>query len=310
MTNDPHITRSLPAGLLEELLTALPDPVFILSETGRYLAIIGGSDSNYYHDGSSLAGMSLHDVLSKEKADWFLRQIHQVLDEQKLRIVEYGLSGTDVDGLDNSAGPMDEIWFEGRIQPLQTTVADERAVVWVASNITRRHQLENKLRRISETDPLTKIANRRKFFSELHMAYSRFKRYGHTTSLLMLDIDYFKTINDSFGHLAGDRILFRMARLCEEQLREIDLLCRFGGEEFTILLPDTEAADAVQIAERLRHSVARHIFRSPEEDIRITISIGLSQILDDDNGLQDIVTRADKALYQAKESGRNRVVSM
>lgn len=141
--------------ILLDMLSALPDPVFVLTESGRYAALIGGQDRQHYHDGAHLVDFSLYDVLPKAKADWFLEQINITLALNQLRIVEYGLAGTDVDGLDTQQGPEGEIWFEGRIQPLATPVNNERAVVWVACNITRRHQLEAQLQLLSETDELT-----------------------------------------------------------------------------------------------------------------------------------------------------------
>ncbi len=295
--------------LLNEMITALPDPVFILSESGRYVGVAGGRDPHHYHDGSRLVGLSLYDVLPREKADWFVNQISHALAKQELCIVEYGLAALDVKQLGPATGPGGEIWFEGRIQPLRKTCDDERAVVWVARNITQRHKLEEKLRRLSEIDPLTEIANRRKFLNELHDLYAEFKRYGHPTAMLMFDIDHFKNINDSFGHLAGDQVLFRISRIAEEHLRQVDLLCRFGGEEFAVLLPHTDTAGAQMIAERLREAIARHVFNLSKDGIKVTISTGLSQLMTSDQTANDVIKRADDALYRAKNSGRNCVVS-
>lgn len=112
--------------------SALPDPVFVLTESGRYAAIIGGQDRQHYHNGAHLVDFTIYDVLPKAKADWVLEQINLTLTKNQLRIVEYGLAGCEVDGLDAQVGPDGEIWFEGRIQPLPTLIKNERAVVWVA----------------------------------------------------------------------------------------------------------------------------------------------------------------------------------
>lgn len=136
--------NSLPASQLLAVLASLPDPVFLLTRSGRYAAIFGGTDACYYHDGSRLVGKSLRDVLKPAKADWFLSEIARVLAEGGLQIIEYALSGGDILGLDER-GPSDLIWFEGRVQKLNFQINDEDAVLWVASNITHRINIESQL---------------------------------------------------------------------------------------------------------------------------------------------------------------------
>lgn len=130
--------------MLAATLGALPDPAFILTRSGRYAAVFGGSDKRYYHDGTGLVGLHITDVLEDEKALWFLRQIDIALNARELHVVEYGLSGRHIKSMD-SEGPVDTIWFEGRVQALDFSVDDEDAVLWVASNITSRHQAEQDL---------------------------------------------------------------------------------------------------------------------------------------------------------------------
>jgi signal transduction histidine kinase len=126
--------------MLAATLDALPDPAFILSRSGRYVAVFGGTDKRYYHDGSGLVGLSIGDVLAPEKTLWFLAQIETVLQTRQLLVVEYALSGSDVKIL-NDEGPSEAIWFEGRVQALNYQVDGEEVVLWVASNITASHQL-------------------------------------------------------------------------------------------------------------------------------------------------------------------------
>lgn len=289
------------------VVTALPDPLFILTESGHYAGLFGGGDRNYYHDGSGLVGSSLYDVLPKEKADWFLGQIRRTLDENKMRTVEYGLSGNDVVGLDTEQGPSGEIRFEGRIQPLQFPINGERAVVWTARNITQRYQLELQLRYMSEVDDLTGAYNRRKLLEELEIKFSEFLRYGTPTSLLMLDIDHFKQVNDRYGHLAGDEVLRETVALCQQQLRDPDMFSRFGGEEFVVLLPQTKLAQAMGTAERLLCSVGKNVISSVSDELQVTISIGVSTLLESDRNFESVIKRIDDALYHAKRTGRNRI---
>jgi signal transduction histidine kinase len=134
----------LTAEMLAATMASLPDPAFILSRSGRYVAVFGGSDKRYYHDGSGLVGLSIGDVLEDEKTCWFLREIDTALNTRGLHVLEYGLSGNDVKGLDKD-GPKDTIWFEGRVQALDFRVGGEEVVLWVASNITASHRLRQEL---------------------------------------------------------------------------------------------------------------------------------------------------------------------
>jgi len=295
--------------LLREALASLPDPHFILSESGRYLAVLGGKDPCYYHDGSGLAGFSLHDVLPAEKADKLLEEIARSLREQRLCTIEYELSGDEVNGLDSGVGPAGKIRFEGRIQPLSSLFEGERAVVWVARNISHRYEEEARLRHMSETDSLTGLFNRRKLLSTLSERFHEYQRYGHPLAILMFDIDHFKQINDRFGHIIGDEVLRHISQVFTGSLRNVDLLARFGGEEFALLLPNTGLEQARMVAERLRQLVVQPPCCPTVHDLEVTISVGVSVVTAGDSGPQEVLKRADDALYEAKRSGKNRVAA-
>lgn len=294
--------------LLLDMLSALPDPVFVLTESGRYAAVIGGQDREHYHNGTHLVDFSLYDVLPEAKADWFLEQINITLAQNQFRVVEYGLAGSDVNGLDTQVGPEGEIWFEGRVQPLPRLFKNERAVVWVACNITRRHQLEEKLQLLCETDELTGAYNRRKFMEALALALNFYKARRTPAVVMLMDVDYFKNINDSFGHIEGDKVLRGIAGCVMAHLREGDVFARFGGEEFALLLPNTSIKAAERVAERLRLSIADGALLSDASQA-VTISMGISAIQPTDQAIETILYRADHALYEAKRSGRNCFVS-
>jgi len=210
------------------ILEALPDPAFNLSRTGKYVAVFGGRDTRYYHDGTGLVGLYISDLIKPEKANWFLEKIAKALESRKLLVEEYELSNRDVKGLDDT-GPKDPIWFEGRIQALNFLIDDEEVVLWVASNISERHILEGKLRDLSDTDKLTGLFNRRKLEHDLTLHYESSVRYCVPTSILMFDLDNLKKINDTKGHYAGDEIIQTMADICRTVLRKTDSACRFGG---------------------------------------------------------------------------------
>lgn len=290
------------------VLNALPDPVFVLTESGLYAGLYGLSDPEYYHDGHGLVGRLIDDVLPAEVASWVMDHLRQSLAKNGLIKVEYPLSADQVKGLENQAGPDHMLWFEGHIQPFPELINGERAVIWVARNITRRKALEEELLEASCTDPLTHAANRRRLLDELHNHFGEFKRYGHPTALIMFDLDHFKKINDQYGHLAGDEVLRRVCAICRESLRENDLLARFGGEEFVIVLPSTHAGEALHTAERIRELSALSIGRDFGFDQNVTISLGVSEFLVSDPEYAKVLQRIDEAVYQAKSMGRNRVV--
>ncbi|MCF8028179.1 MAG: GGDEF domain-containing protein [Desulfobacteraceae bacterium] len=294
--------------LLRAMIKALPDPVFVISESGQYLQIAGGKDTAYYHDGDGLKGVFLHDVMPEDMANWFLEQIRETLAQNRLRTVQYALFQKDVKGLEEAPGPDGDIHFEGRVQPLPITLRGERAVVWAARNISSQRELEMKLQRLSETDALTGIFNRRKFLEQLDRCFRNFKRYNRPTALFIFDIDHFKRINDSFGHSAGDEVLCRLTKNCAAQLRQVDSLYRIGGEEFAVLLPETNAENACQQAERLRQVSEQLRVEARDSAVKIAISVGVSEFADTDTSIEDVMKRADARLYEAKRNGRNCVV--
>ncbi len=166
------------------------------------------------------------------------------------------------------------------------------------------------LERLSLTDALTGLSNRRQFDVNLETESRRAGRYHHPLTLLMIDIDHFKQVNDEHGHPVGDFVLKELARIFICTLRETDCICRYGGEEFAILLPETDNPTAMPIAERLRQSVEAHDFSTAGGTISITISIGAASIHKQVINPQRLLDRADKCLYEAKNEGRNRVVSV
>ncbi len=184
---------------------------------------------------------------------------------------------------------------------------EERTAELSAVN-ERLSALNRELEEISITDALTKVYNRRYFTERLRQEIKRVSRYGPTVSLLMIDIDYFKKVNDTWGHQAGDTVLAGVAGLIKGGLRVTDLLARYGGEEFCLLATGTDQAGAQVLAERVRSLVQSTVFEHGGNTIAVTVSIGVSTwepSLRDDQ--EELVRRADTALYRAKEQGRNRV---
>ena len=173
-------------------------------------------------------------------------------------------------------------------------------------DITERKRLETELRYLSNHDPLTGLYNRRALRKQLTEELHRADRYKHALSVFMLDIDYFKPINDTLGHQAGDKILSSLAKMLESSVRITDYASRYGGEEFVVLLPETSLTKATELAERLRIEIAEHsISIGDNKEHNITVSIGVSTYPEHGDSGEDLLNAADSAMYTAKAAGRN-----
>ena len=290
------------ANQYESICNSLPDPTFILTVSGRYAAILGGKDKRYYHDGSSLLGRYISEVLSPAKTQWFLQQIHHALASQQMLVVEYELSALDVLGLPTD-GPIEPIWFEGRITALEQQYEGEAAVLWVASNITASKKLRQQLQKQALSDELTGLHNRRLFIQELERAYRSFVGCRAPACLVSVDVDNFKAINDGLGHPAGDQALRDLAQALQSVASEQDVVCRIGGDEFVILCKERTVAGVTALAQRLleRGSEALKRYATPESTPGL--SVGIAHFSGEDDSTEGIMRRVDQALYTSKAQG-------
>ena len=149
--------------------------------------------------------------------------------------------------------------------------------------------------------------NRRAYDKRIKEELQRFTRYGHPFSIVILDVDHFKSVNDLYGHAVGDLCLKEIIIRVQPMLRESDFLARFGGEEFVVLLPETERKGAGEAAEKIRQCIEKTEFLHRGDKVAITISLGVTQVTPDDQTPESLFTRVDQALYRAKNEGRNRV---
>ncbi len=208
------------------------------------------------------------------------------------------------------------LWREQR--PIGVLVADElpepqlKTLASVANQLSlqlSRIHLYERVEALAVTDALTGLFVRQYFLGRAREELARSKRHGFSCTLLMTDLDHFKQKNDTYGHLAGDVVLRDVARLLKRNLREVDLIARFGGEEFILLLIETDMEHALPIAQRLRQLVELHPIRAYDELLTQTISIGVAEFPKDAQTLEALIERADQALYHAKRTGRNRVAT-
>jgi len=288
---------------MSEIMAAIPDPVYILTRTGRYAAILGGADSRYYHDSSNLVGKSVRDVLNDAKADWFIKQINNALDVNSLQEVKYNLAGDDVQGI-NENESNSVICLEGRIQALNFQVDGEDVVLWMPNNITMKHQLKEKLSNRRETDALTGFWNRRYFERAVSQELNKAIFHRCAVSLLLLNIDNFKLIIDTQGHKVGDSVLCEIALLLGDCTRESDIIFRWGDDEFAILMPSTDLVRAGIVAERLRETVEINRFKGGR---KITVSVGYTDWYFEKESFEHLISKAAQAIYLAKNSGLNRI---
>ena len=214
------------------------------------------------------------------------------------------ISGLHIGADDYLPKPYNELELNARIYASLRTKALQDELMM------KNRQLEELLYKVEYmaiTDVLTGLYNRRRFHDVLLKEFERSKRYNTPFSVILLDIDLFKSVNDTYGHMMGDMVLKEMPEIIKKSIREIDTAARYGGEEFTVLLPNTRKEDALHVAERIRIATEKHVF--PDlQDRRITVSIGISGIPDQEIDSGDkLIQCADVALYKAKQNGRNRI---
>lgn len=246
----------------------------------------------WFHSDGSYAGYrgAGHDVTELEQRNQELMAVNERLDHKttELRFLNETLErqGDDLAALAESA---------------------EVARANLLAEVEERRQLEERLRDLAMTDALTGAANRRAFLAAAEREYARARRYRLPLAVVAIDIDHFKRINDTFGHAAGDVALQALAATCDDQIRASDYFGRLGGEEFAILLPETDREPAMALAERLRVCVAALRVTAEDAVITMTSSFGVAMLAPGDAEASNLLRRADEALYAAKHGGRNRV---
>jgi len=285
-------TRALDSALRfsENLVEQLPIPVWVEDAAGRL----------------TLHNRAFRDLFQLATGAWTGRLATELLPDTSEGVpfetsIETGKNRRDViidhSRLDHPA-------------PLSDDDASGGGRIGTITDITERKEMERRLRELATTDDLTGALNRRAFFAVVAQETERSARYGIPMSLVMIDLDHFKLINDRYGHAAGDRALKLTTQAMVSSLRDIDRLGRLGGEEFAVLLPQTPLSGALDVAERLRRAIASvDIPVDPEPaTVRLTASLGVVDRQNGETGPDRLLSRADAALYRAKDEGRNRVV--
>jgi len=287
----------------------------------QILDILHGTDlfSNYFEAGDGLEGLR---ILLNEKIDIVLCDVEmpgmdgfkflsmvnarkELHDIPILLLTSHEEMATKVKGLEQGAS--DYLTKPFSPEELLARVKVQLKVKTLQDNLKESNQL---LQKLAQTDPLTELHNRRYMMETLEAEFDRSSRVGSPFALLMLDLDHFKQVNDTFGHQLGDKVLQSTAWEIQALLRQYDSAARFGGEEFALLLPETPLNGAKLVAERVRQSINDIEFAGPLSKLKISISIGVAAIPHNKiSTVSDLVRLADDALYAAKRNGRNRVES-
>ena len=195
---------------------------------------------------------------------------------------------------------------------MSTSVLRDRAgkplrLIGIARDMTERYELLHKLKHLSITDDLTGLSNHRFFHDRLHYEFIRARRYHEPLGCIMIDVDYFKAVNDTYGHLTGDKVLKSLAEMIAQATRTPDIVARYGGEEFSVLLPNTNLAGTLHCAEHIWETVGTSEVPVPQGALRITVSAGATALTPDVRDEEELLRRADAALLNAKRRGRNKV---
>jgi diguanylate cyclase (GGDEF)-like protein/PAS domain S-box-containing protein len=200
-------------------------------------------------------------------------------------------------------------WVSWAVQPLYAADGSVQEIMVVGMDITARKAMEARLIELATADSLTGVANRRHFLEKAEAEMQRSARYGHPLSLVLIDLDHFKKVNDTRGHHVGDEALQHLCRVLGHILRDVDLLGRMGGEEFAVLLPETDLARASRVAERMRSALESAPVVGAGDPLTITMSAGVAAYGPGVADIDTLLQKADAAMYQAKAAGRNRVMA-
>jgi diguanylate cyclase (GGDEF)-like protein len=261
-------------------------------------------------------GKVLFDLFDEIPKDWFVRKAESVflLKNKAFTIWEQRPYLFKFDNYRPITGTAEFMYQNTTFIPLMSATGEVTHLCLIIYDVTDEavHKLEleganEKLAILSQTDGLTGLFNRIHWESCLQAEYKRWTRTKITASLIMLDIDFFKKVNDGYGHMVGDEVIRHISALIKHHVRETDTSGRYGGEEFTILLPDTDLKNAYIMAERLRKAVENSVVKYNDIEINYTISLGIAEVSEKFSSYEAWIECADAALYQAKESGRNKV---
>ena len=286
---------------LRALAESAYDGIIMIDTSGNVSFWNEAAEQIFGYEESEVLGKNIHDLVTPT----------EIRDHAKKGVALFASSGEGE--IVNNIREVEAIRKDGSRFPVELSVSGFRLssqwyAVGTVRDITERKATEEKLRELATTDGLTHLNNRRRFMELAEQELTRSKRYPHTLAAFMMDIDHFKRVNDTYGHGVGDEVLRALSVTATNALRDADILGRLGGEEFGVLLPETDADAALEVAERLRLSVEKNAIPTGAGELNITISIGVAVMDPERDTVESLFKKADVALYNAKDGGRNRSV--
>ncbi|WP_163291937.1 diguanylate cyclase [Desulfovibrio sp. JC022] len=282
----------------ERIIAVSPDMISLVDSEYRYVMVNRSYEKRFNKPSEFFVGKSVSEVVG-----------HDVFEKHSKPMIDSALAG----GTTNFEAWLElpsigKRFFSVTYHPVESTVDGDRLVSITAHDITEQKEMLEEVKRLASTDYLTGASNRRSFMDRAETELDRLARYGGELYLMMLDIDHFKNVNDTYGHSVGDIVLKELVKCCISTLRTSDVFGRLGGEEFAALLVHGSVESAMQVAERLRAAIEDLEVHAGNHVVKFTVSIGLTMVCADED-IEVALKHADNCLYQAKEQGRNRVVS-
>lgn len=282
---------------MQTTIDTLPSPIFIKDRSGRYIACNKAFEDYIGLTRTKIIGSSVYDVAPMELAKIYEKADQELMLRGGTQSYEANVRYAD--------GSYHDVVFRKSV--FLNAAGESDGISGTMLDITERKLLERQLELAAATDFLTGINNLRTFYELADQEFRRFVRSGGDLSLIVIDLDHFKEINDRLGHAAGDEALRQFVAVVQAKLREQDIFARAGGDEFRLLLPATQLTGAALVAERIRAAVSQLSITSPHGAASLSISAGICSCLPGDESLDDVTKRADAALYKAKAAGRNRI---
>lgn len=277
----------------------------IVNNVDAYIYMKDNSHHFHYVNNkvAKLFGLSAEEIIGKQDTELMTSKYAKAVSRMDERVFQSGQAQAGEESFPDQQGEIHHYWS---VKVPIDIAEGEKMLIGFSSDITELHRLQAQLKHQSITDELTGLRNRRYLFETLSKELARAKRQGLVTSLLSMDVDLFKSINDQYGHPAGDKVLKRIAQIMQDNLRAEDTVARVGGEEFALLLPNTDLSHAQIFAERIRAAIANHpIMVENHTALQCTISIGIASTHQGICDVDILYSEADKKLYDAKLSGRN-----
>lgn len=283
--------------LLDTVLDNVDAHIYMKNSQREFLYVNNKTAELFGYPVDEIIGKKESDILPPDIADHFYQSDKKVFETNEKQVIDEEV--------------IDEEGNQYRYLSIKVPYNREGelpALIGFSSDVTELYQLKEQFKKQANTDPLTELYNRRFFVEQAEKEFNRTSRYNKSLSLVSFDIDHFKNINDKFGHPAGDQVLIQLAKALMPVIRTEDILARIGGEEFSLLLPETDIDVANQVAERIRQTLAKLTIKGDwQGGITMTVSLGVTSLKTTDDSFEQLFKRADKALYNAKDNGRNQV---